>query len=308
MKKISIVVPVYNEEANISPLFKELQKIQEKKYAYEIIFVDDGSTDKTLNRIESLSKKNKQVKYLSFSRNFGHQIALKAGVDFVSGDCVVYLDGDLQHPPKYIRQMVKLWESGYDVVFTVRKDDKDTAFLKKMTSKLFYKLLNSISDVKIKPGSADFRLLDRKVVAVLKPLNETSFFIRGLVPWSGFRQTDIFYKADKRNAGETKYTFVRMLLLALDGITALSVKPLRIATFVGFFFAIISGLYGIYAIVVRIFYSQAIVGWASLVASVVFMGGLQLMILGIIGEYLGKLFIQSKNRPLYIVKKTNLPV
>ncbi len=306
MKKVSIVVPVYNEQYNIVLLFKEIKMIQDKKYEYEIIFVDDGSVDGTFKNIESLSKKERQVKYISLSRNFGHQIALKAGIDFVTGDCVITLDGDLQQPPKYIPVMLKEWEKGYDVVSTIRIDEKGVPFYKRFTSNLFYKIINMLADVEIRPGSADFRLLDKKVVKIIQSLKESSLFLRGLVPWSGFKQTYLPYTAARRQAGYTKYSFLKMLALALDGVTSFSVRPLRIATFIGFFFAFISGLYGVYAIIVRIFYNQAIIGWASLVASVVFMGGLQLMILGIIGEYLGKLFIQSKDRPLYIVKQINV--
>lgn len=305
-KKISIVIPVYNEEANIAALLREITKIKDERYEYEIIFVDDGSTDKTLNKIEAVAQKEPQIKYISFSRNFGHQIALKAGIDYAKGDCVITMDGDLQHPPRYIPPMIKKWEEGYDVVYSIRSDkEAHTSFFKKITSNAFYRLLNSISDIKVPPGGADFRLLDRKITTLIKEINEPSFFLRGIIPWFGFNQTSIIYKVDKRYAGEPKYSFKKMLLFALDGVTSSSIKPLRIATFIGFFFAFISGLYGIYAIVVRLFFSQAISGWASLLTSVLFMGGVQLIILGIIGEYLGKLFIESKKRPLYIIRKTN---
>jgi dolichol-phosphate mannosyltransferase len=306
MKKISIIIPVYDEQDNIYPLFNALKKIKEKNYLYEIIFVEDGSTDQTLKTISKLSKENNEVKYISLSRNFGHQIALKAGLDHATGDCVITMDGDLQHPPKYIPAMIKKWQQGYDVVYTVRQDGRETPLGKRITSWLFYKLVNLFSDVYIPPGGADFRLIDKKVIDVLKNMNETPFFLRGIVPWSGFSQISINFSVEARSTGKTKYSIRKMLLLALDGLTAVSIKPLRMATFLGFFFAFISGVYGIYAIVVHLMYREGLPGWASIVTSVVFMGGVQLMILGIIGEYLGKLFIESKRRPLYIVKKSNI--
>ncbi len=306
-KKISIVIPVYNEEANIAPLLEEVRRIKDKRHDYEIIFVDDGSIDKTLNMVEAIALKNKEVKYISFSRNFGHQIALKAGLDHATGDCVITMDGDLQHPPRYIMSMIRKWEEGYDVVYSIRSDkEAHTSFFKKITSNAFYRLLNSISDIKVPPGGADFRLLDRKIVALIKEINEPSFFLRGIIPWFGFNQTSITYKVDKRYAGEPKYSFKKMLLFALDGITSSSIKPLRIATFIGFFLAFISSLYGVYAIMIQVVYKIGIPGWASIVTAIVFMGGFQLMILGIIGEYLGKLFMESKRRPLYIVKKIKM--
>ncbi len=306
MKKISAIVPVYNEDSNIAVIAKEIIKYIGKKYDYEIIFIDDGSTDKSLSMIEALSKRNSKIKFLSFSRNFGHQVALKAGIDYSNSDCVIMIDADLQHPPQYIKQMLDKWEQGYDVVNSKRIGKHNIPALKNLTSKLFYALINSLSDVNILQGGADFRLIDKKVVKVIQSLNESTYFLRGLIPWSGFKSTVISYEIGKRHSGETKYSIRKMLAFALDGVTSLSVRPLRIATFIGFFFAFVSGLYGIYAIVVRLLYNQAIVGWASLVASVVFMGGVQLLILGIIGEYLGKLFIQAKNRPLYIVKRANI--
>lgn len=304
--KISVVVPVYNEEENIHTLYEKLREVLSKRDNYEIIFVDDGSTDSTLSTIEKLNKKDAEVKYLSFSRNFGHQIALKAGLDHTSGDCVITMDGDLQHPPEYILPMLKKWEEGYEAVYSIRSEDSHASFFKKATSNFFYKLINVLSDVYIPPGGADFRLLDKKIVDLIKNMNEPSFFLRGIVPWLGFNQTSIAYKVGKRSAGLTKYSARRMFLLALDGITSFSIKPLRIATFIGFVLAILSALYGIYAIVIRVVYQIGIPGWASIVTTIVFMGGIQLMMLGVIGEYLGKLFIESKKRPLYLIKKTNL--
>lgn len=304
--KISVVIPVYDEEENIHVLYEKLRDVLRKVEDYEIIFVDDGSTDGTLKNIERLNKKDSKVKYLSFSRNFGHQIALKAGLDHASGDGVITMDGDLQHPPEYIVPMLKKWEEGYEAVYSIRSEDTYASFFKKTTSNFFYKILNTLSDVYIPPGGADFRLLDKKIVDLIKNMNEPSFFLRGIVPWLGFQQTSITYKVGKRLAGRTKYSARRMFLLALDGITSFSIKPLRIATFIGFVLAILSAIYGIYAIIIRVVYQIGIPGWASIVTTIVFMGGIQLMMLGVIGEYLGKLFIESKKRPLYLVKKTNL--
>lgn len=304
--KVSVVIPAFNEQANVRALVERLNQVLSRYRDYEVIFVDDGSTDNTLEIIQMLSEQNERIKYLSFSRNFGHQMALKAGLDHVTGDCVISMDADLQHPPELIDQMIQKWKEGYDIVYTVRNDTPSIPFLKKATANVFYKFINSISNIKLDKGVADFRLMDKSVVDVFKNINESSLFIRGMVSWVGFRQCPIEYMPDVRFAGESKYSLKRMFLFALDGITSFSVKPLHMATLLGAFVSLLSFLYGIFAIYMAIFTGRVVSGWTSVIISVLFIGGIQLLMLGILGEYLGRLFIESKRRPQYIIRKKKL--
>lgn len=310
MKKIliSIVIPVYNEEGNVLPFFVELKKWVPKKYEVEYIYVDDGSTDSTLDRIKKLSLKNTNVKYLSFTRNFGHQYALKAGLDHARGEAVITLDGDFQHPPSLIPDLIKEWENGeYKIVYTRRMDDEKIPYTKKISSRFFYHLINSMSEVKIDVGSADFRLLDREVVDLIAKSEESTLFLRGLVAWTGYKAYAVDYVPDRRSWGVSKYTYPVMLRLALDAITSFSIVPLRLATIIGFFMSLFSGIYGLYAVIVFfVNRSSVIIGWPSVIISVLFIGGLQLLILGIVGEYIGKIFLETKKRPLYIVNEKSL--
>lgn len=310
MKKslISIVVPVFNEEGNIEPFFQALKNAIPSKYQVEYIFVDDGSTDSTLKVIKKLKVKNPNLKYLSFTRNFGHQYALKAGLDHSKGSSVITLDGDFQHPPSLIPKMLNKWEQdGFKIVYTRRIDNERVAYLKKITSRFFYHLINSMSEAKIEVGSADFRLLDREVVDLIANSTESTLFLRGLVSWSGFKSYGIDYQPDERAWGVSKYTYPKMLHLALDAITSFSIVPLRFATIIGLFMSLFSGIYGIYALVVFLTdRDNVIIGWPSVIISVLFIGGLQLLILGIVGEYIGKIFLETKKRPLYIVQEKSL--
>lgn len=305
-KAVSIVVPVHNEENNVSSLVHAIQYIFTKlPYTFNIIFVDDGSTDKTLQSIRKLSCELSFVNYVSFSRNFGHQNALKAGLDMAKGDCVISMDGDMQHPPSLIPEMLQKWEEGNDVVYTVRKEGADISAFKKRSSSVFYRLLNWLSEVDLEVGTPDFRLLSRPVLDVLKNLNEYDLFYRGLVKWVGFKQVAIEYEQDERLSGKSKYTFKRMVSFALQGITSFSIHPLYAAAYLGFAISLLSVLYIPYALV-SYYYGYTISGWTSVIVTIAFFGGLQLTILGIIGVYLGKLFMQSKRRPLYIIKETDL--
>lgn len=307
-KLISVVVPVYNEEGNITPFFKELKKSIPDRYRAEFIFVDDGSTDSTLSQIKKLKLKNPDVKYLSFTRNFGHQYALKAGLDHAKGSAVISLDGDFQHPPSLIPKMLEKWDKeGFKIVYTRRIDGEIGSYFKKVTSKYFYRIINSMSEAKIEVGSADFRLLDREVVDVIADSTESTLFLRGLVSWTGHRSYGIDYHPDKRSWGVSKYTYPKMLSLALDAITSFSIVPLRFATIIGFFMSLFSGIYGLYAVIVFLTNkSSVIIGWPSVIISVLFIGGLQLLILGIVGEYIGKIFLEAKKRPLYIIHEKSL--
>ena len=308
MKKIDIIVPCYNESENIIPLYEAIKGVFSEKlpeYSYSLIYVNDGSTDNSLQVLKKLSSEDENVKYISFSRNFGHQLAVKAGLDHAFGDAVISMDCDLQHPPALLPELIQKWEEGNQVVATLRTYPADISKKKQQTSQQFYKILNLLSDIEIKEGSADFRLLDQAVVKVIRSMNENEPFLRGIVPWVGFQQVYLPYTAQARFAGQTKYTMKKMLHLALVGVTAFSVKPLYFAVLLGFFFSCLSVLYIPYVIFAFINGSE-ISGWASLIMTIVFFGGLQLIILGIIGIYIGKIFKQTKERPSYIIQEENL--
>ena len=304
--KISIIIPAFNEQDNIKILTEKLLTVLSKYSVYEIIFIDDGSTDKTLEYIQDLSEKNSHIKYLSFSRNFGHQYALKAGFDHAAGDCVISMDADLQHPPELIDQMIQKWQEGYEIISAKRAGKSNLSIFKRKSAAIFYGLLNYISDIDLEKGAPDFRLMDKSVVEVFRRIGESSLFLRGMVPWVGFKQCCIQYSQNDRLFGESKYSFWKMLLFALDGITSFSVRPLRLATILGLLLSMSSILYALYAVYSYFFTNNVITGWASIISSILFIGGLQLLILGIFGEYLGKLVIESKKRPIYIIRKKKL--
>lgn len=304
---VTIVIPAYNEELNIEPMAQRLTKILAGISKYEVIWVDDGSTDKTLEKLESLSKKDPRFRYLSFSRNFGHQMALKAGLDAASGECVVSLDADMQHPPELILQMLKKWTEGFDVVYTVRKD-VGGSILKQTTSSLFYRLFSLVTfkQMGLVRGAADFRLLDRTVVDVLKDIKETSLFLRGMIQWVGFKQFTIEYVPDKRFAGVSKYNPLKMFRLAIDGITSFSILPLRVSVILGLGLWLGTLVYVLYAVFAHVYLGNTITGWTSLIVSILLTSGTQLFMMGIMGEYLGKLFMESKHRPSYIIRQANV--
>jgi dolichol-phosphate mannosyltransferase len=305
--KVSFVIPTYNEESNIIELYNRISSLQIlKEYDLEYIIIDDGSTDNTLENVKHLRSNDNKVNYISFSRNFGHQCALKAGIDHTDGDIIIMMDADLQHPPELINEMLAKWNEGYNVITTKRIDKVRLPVLKKITSKLFYKLLNWISDIKFDPGSADYRLIDKKVAAIIKKSNEAEIFFRGYISWVGFRQYQIQYNANARFSGESKYSLKKMMNFAVNGITSFSLKPLRIAVVLGLIFSFSAFLYAIYALYMVTFTDRTIQGWASVIISVLFLGGIQLIVLGIFGEYLGKLFLQVKGRPSYIIAETSL--
>ena len=308
MKKnilVSIVVPLYNESGNIRLFIDRLNKITIDNHIFEVIFVNDGSTDNTLIELRKNVKRQLNVKFISFSRNFGHQNALKAGLDYAEGDAVISMDGDLQHPPELIPELIENWHNGFDIVYTLRKDNEKIGMFKRITSNLFYTLMNKLSDVRIEKGSADFRLLDKKVVEVLKGIKENPIFYRGMVDWVGFKKIGVEYLLESRSWGETNYSLSKMLKLALFGITSFSIKPLRLSIFIGTFVAVISFLYGLYAFWIKTFTDESIEGWTSTLIVISFIGGIQLMMIGVVGEYLGKLFIEAKNRPPYIISESS---
>jgi dolichol-phosphate mannosyltransferase len=301
--KISVVIPAFNEAGTIRHLCEELQKILAPYADYELLFVDDGSTDGTLLLLQQLHQENCRIRYISLSRNFGHQLALKAGLDRADGDCVISMDADMQHPPSLIPEMIAKWMEGYEIVYTRRRIDPQLSFFKRKTSSLFYKLTNFLSDIKIEEGAADFRLLDRQVVDTIRKFNEPHLFLRGLVSWMGYRQYGISYSPNERFSGKTKYSLKKMVIFALNGITSFSVRPLKISVVIGFFISLLAMVYGLYAIYEALFTNNVVSGWTSLLVTISFIGGLQLMMMGIIGIYLGQVFMQTKNRPNYIIKE-----
>ena len=305
---LSIVVPVFNEEHNIKPLLQSLTPVL-KPYQYEIIFVDDGSSDKTVEIIKKEAAKSPSVKLLSFQRNFGHQMALTAGYQNSSGDCVITMEADLQDPPAIIPQMTSKWQKGAKIVYAKReKRDVDSSF-KKLTAHLFYKYINFLSDSPIPEEVGDYRLLDKSVVNFINDLPEHSRFLRGLTAWGGFPAEYVFFKRERRYAGETHYTFSKMLNFALEGITSFSTKPLRLAIYLGFLTSAFSILVIVYKSIQHFILNQGdwLPGWASLFFSIVFLGGVQLITIGIIGEYVGKIYQEVQKRPKFLIKeKVNL--
>ncbi|MEY4596902.1 MAG: hypothetical protein RLZZ506_1324 [Bacteroidota bacterium] len=306
--ELSLVIPTFNEEGNVQRLYQEIRTVlaQLQLEHYEFIFIDDGSSDASLHNIEALRAQDPKVHYLQFSRNFGHQHALKAGLDHARGAAVISLDADLQHPPALIADMLHHWRNGAEIVYTRRQDKQNVGFFKKMSAKAFYWLANRLSEVPIEEGTADFRLLDRKVVDAIKSFKESHLFLRGLIPTLGFKQVALDYEAAARHSGQSKYSFGKMLRFAINGITSSSAKPLYFSIYLGLFFAFLAFVYGCYAIYIAVFTNAAITGWTSLIASVLFIGGIQMILIGIVGIYLGKLFVQSKQRPTYIIKTETL--
>lgn len=304
--KLSFIVPLFNEQEVIynfhEAIIKQLLMLE---YEFELIYVDDGSSDNTFQIINELCEMDNKVKFISFTRNFGHQFAILAGLENCSGDAIIMLDGDLQHPVNLIPKLVKKWEAGFKIVQTIRID-KNVSFFKKISSAFFYKLLNLISDYPINKSTADFRLIDKEVLKSLLLFKEQDIFLRGLIPWLGYKTKYIKFDVEKRYSGESKYTLFKMIKFALVGITSFSIFPLRIASIFGFLIAIFSFGIGLHSIIIKLVYDTPIVGWTSIIVGVFFIGGINLFSLGIIGEYIGKSFIQTKRRPRYLIKKNNI--
>ncbi|HLE91637.1 MAG TPA: glycosyltransferase family 2 protein [Anaerolineales bacterium] len=300
----SIVAPIYNELANIPELYHRLKEVMDSaNEPWELLLVDDGSTDGSTELICELAQQDRRVRPVIFARNFGHQIAITAGWDYARGDAVVVIDADLQDPPELILDMIKKWRDGYEVVFAVRAEREGESWFKLWTASLFYRIIYRITDVKIPLDTGDFRLMDRKVVNVLKQMRERHRFPRGMSAWVGFRQIGVEYKRAARVAGETKYPFRKMFRLAINAVTSFSYFPLQVATFFGFASAGIAILAIPVVAYMRITGSQAFFGQASTLIAVLFLGGVQLISLGILGEYIGRLYDEAKGRPLYIVRE-----
>lgn len=304
MKKLSVIVPMYNEEEVANICYDRLTSVLKniEGYDYEILFVNDGSKDKTLEILMSITNKDNRTSYISFSRNFGHQAAVVAGLKNVSGDAAIIIDADMQDPPEVIPDMVKKWEEGNEVVYAVRKSRKGETKFKLLSAKAFYRLLNKLSDVNIPCDTGDFRLIDRKAVNCLNELPEHNKFMRGLVSWVGFRQTPLEYERQERVAGKTKYPLGKMMKLALDGIINFSTKPLKIIGVIGIFAIIISFLLLVYTLVSYVFNLNHLTpGWASIMVTITFLSGLQFMSIWIMSEYIARIYDEARHRPEYII-------
>jgi len=302
---LSIVVPCYNEEAVLAELQSRLASVLEQigDLDGEIVYVDDGSSDQTPQLLRQLQASEPRVRVVSLSRNFGHQIAVTAGLEHAGGDAVVIIDADLQDPPEVIPEMITRWRDGYHVVYGLRASREGETTFKLWTAKIFYRLINRLSEVKIPLDVGDFRLIDRQVVDVLLTMPERDRFLRGMVSWIGFRQSAVIYDRSARHAGQTKYSLVKMLRFAVDSVISFSFAPLRLAIWVGFA-AIVAAFAGIiYALIIRIYTTTWVRGWASIFTAVLFLGGIQLITLGIVGEYVGRIYAEVKLRPLYVVRE-----
>ena len=302
---ISYIFPIYNEEGNIALLHKTMDELlsKNKKYAYEIIFVNDGSKDNSLEILISLQQRDKRVNIIDLSRNFGHQIAVTAGLDMSKGDAVIIMDSDMQDPPAVSFKLIEKWEQGYDVAYAQRKSRKDT-FFKKLTADMFYRTLQRLAEIDIPRNTGDFRLIDRKVVDEMKKFKEHNRFLRGMVSFIGFKQIAVEFHRDERFAGETGYPLKKMLKFAADGIFSFSSAPLKLISNVGYAIASLSFLGILYAILMRIFMPDVTIeGWTFIVISILFIGGIQLIMLGVLGSYIGRIYTESQGRPLYMIQR-----
>ncbi len=305
MKKLySLVIPLFNEKEVIHECIKRVTKtMEDNEYNYEVIFVNDGSIDETEEIVKEYCKSNPALKLISFSRNFGHQTAITAGMDLSKGDAIIVMDADLQDPPEVVPRLIEKYEEGYDVVYAVRSKRKGESFFKKITAKAFYRFLKGMTEVDIPIDTGDFRLISRPVCNVLTNMTERNRYVRGLVSWVGFKQTGIYYERDERFAGETKYPLKKMMKLSMDGITSFSTKPLKMSKWAGVILALLALIYALVIVIQKIMGIEMQAGWASTVIVILFIGSIQLIMLGIVGDYLARMFDESKNRPLYIIKE-----
>ena len=308
MKKISIIIPAYNEEESLPFLIERINKLMnslEDKYDFEILFINDGSKDRTLELIKEYRDKDKRICYVDFARNFGKEIAMKAGIDYCTGECAIFLDADLQDPPELIPELIKYWEEGYDDVYARRKSRKGETLLKKITSKMYYRILQALTPVEIQVDTGDFRLLDRRCINVLKALKENQRCSKSLFSWIGYKKKAVFYDRDPRIAGKTKWNYGKLFTLAIDGITSFTTSPLRISAFLSIpTFLMLIG-YLIYVIIKCIRIQEAIQAFQATILLILFFSGIQILLFGIVGEYLGRIFNESKARPLYLVNEYN---
>ena len=300
MKKITIIIPTYNEEESLPYLYERLLKLMNENVNYniEVLFVNDGSKDKTLDIIKELRQKDERINYLDFSRNFGKEIAMIAGLDYADGDCVIFMDADLQDPPELIPELIKYWEQGYDDVYARRSTRKGETFLKKFTSKMYYKILQKLTKVEIQQDTGDFRLLDRRCVNALKKLRESQRCSKSMFSWIGYKKKEVLYDRDPRVAGKTKWNYKKLVDLAIDGITSFTTTPLRLSTYIAIPTFIALFVYFIYVIAKCFVLDTVIQAYQAIILLILFFSGIQILLFGIIGEYLGRIFNETKNRPL----------
>ncbi|MGJ7922716.1 glycosyltransferase family 2 protein [Neobacillus sp. LXY-4] len=307
MKKISILIPAYNEEEVLQQLYDRLNKVISTIpfYDFEILFVNDGSKDSTLQQIKSLREKDHNISYVNLSRNFGKETAMIAGLDYAAGDAVIIIDADLQDPPELIPEMIRYWEMGYDDVFAKRRSRAGESWLKKTTASTYYKILQKMTRIPIQKNTGDFRLLDRRCVEALKQIRETQRYTKGMFSWIGYNKKEILFDRDPRAAGETKWNYLKLMDLAIEGITSFTTTPLRISAMFGCVISFFAFVYIIWIISKTLLFGENVAGYPSLMTVILFLGGIQLISLGIIGEYLGRIFNETKNRPLYFVDEYN---
>ena len=302
--KISIILPVLNEEGNILPIYEKLGNIfSQIGYGYELIFVVDGdSSDRSEEIITEIADKDKNVRLLVFTRNFGHMTSLIAGFNHCTGDAAITMDCDLQHPPELIPELIKRWQEGYPIVNTIRKDTHQKSIFKKYTSRYFYSIFSWLSEIPLESGSADFRLLDRTVVDRINQIEEQDIFLRGMIHWLGYDHISVPYTPKDREHGNSKYNLKKSLRFAISGITSFSIKPLKLVTLTGFIISLLTFIYLAFTLYNALFNEIEVSGWASQMISILFLGGIQLISIGILGEYIGKIFIETKRRPRYIIR------
>ena len=305
MKTVTILIPAYNEQAVLAPLYKRLTALanNNKKYNFEFLFINDGSTDNTLSIIKNYAKTDTRISYVNLSRNFGKEPAMLAGFDYTTGDATVIIDADLQDPPELIPKMISYWEDGYDDVYAKRRSREGESWFKKKSSSIFYKLLQKSTNVDIQVDTGDFRLLDKRAINALREIRESQRYTKGMFSWIGFKKKEITYDRDPRAAGETKWNYPKLVNLAIDGITSFTTAPLRIASFVGMIISLIAFFFIIVIIFKTTFFGDPVAGWSSTMAVILFLGGVQLLSIGIIGEYVGRIFNEVKNRPVYFVEE-----
>lgn len=307
MKKITILIPAYNEEEVLPDLLERLEGLRESydHYKIEFLFVNDGSSDNTLEQLRQYSNEIPHVRFVDLSRNFGKETAMLAGFDYADGDAVVIIDADLQQPPELITDMIYWWEQGYEDVYAIREEREGEGRLKEWTSKVYYKIIDKMSPGKVYPFAGDFRLLDRKCVDALKDLRENERYTKGMYGWIGFKKKEISYIASSRAAGETKWNFKQLFKLAADGMTSYSTAPLKIWSYIGFIISLVAFLYLAYEILKTLIIGSNVAGYPTLLAGILFLGGIQLISLGVIGEYLGRVFVETKGRPPYFIRETS---
>jgi len=304
-KKISIIIPAYNEQEVLEKLYKRLSQLAQSAslYDFEFLFINDGSRDRTLNIIKSYAEKDDRIAYVNLSRNFGKEIAMAAGFDYVTGDATVIIDADLQDPPELIPKMIKYWEEGYDDVYARRTSRSGESWLKKITSEAFYKILQKSTSIPIQRDTGDFRLLDKRCIEALRQFHESQRYTKGMFSWVGYKKKEILYDRDPRAAGETKWNYRKLLNFAIDGITSFTTAPLRFSSLMGIIISFIAFIYILYLVIRTIIFGSDLAGYPSMMAAILFLGGVQLLSIGIIGEYIGRIFNETKHRPLYFVEE-----